>query len=651
MISLNNLSVQYSGNFLFDHISFNINEKDRIGLVGKNGAGKTTLLRVIAKLQSPESGDVATPKGLTIGYLPQEKIHTSEKNIYDEALTAFSEIYTLEKKIAQLNKQLAERTDYESQDYMDLVKKLNVYTEQYNISGGNTIEADTEKILLGLGYKREEFNNSMKKFSGGWQMRVEIAKILLKKPDLILLDEPTNHLDIESIQWLEEFLSKCHGAVIIVSHDRAFLDNITNRTIEISLGKIYDYKASYSEYVKLRDERIENQAAAYNNQQKQVQQIEHFIERFRYKASKARQVQSKIKMLEKMDTIKIDEVDETTIHFYFPLAPHSGKIVLEAINAGKTYGNKEVLKNNDFIIEKGAKVAFVGRNGEGKTTLVRMINEEIPFEGQVKKGHNVKIGYYAQNQAQQLDTSKTVFETIDDIAVGDVRKRVRNILGSFLFSGETIEKKVKVLSGGEKSRLALACLLLEPVNLLILDEPTNHLDMVSKDILKNALIRFDGTLIVVSHDRDFLQGLTDRVYEFKNKKIREYKGDIYNFLEQRKIESLDELNKKNSKKTSGNKSLSNNKNKNLWLKKKEHEKKLRKISNSIKQCELDIHNLEQELEKMNRILKNPQDNNKKINEMDIFTKYEGSKAQLEKEMNHWENLQLELEELQNQKPI
>lgn len=651
MISLNNLSIQYSGNFLFDHISFNINEKDRIGLVGKNGAGKTTLLRVIAKLQSPESGDVATPKDLTIGYLPQEKIHTSEKSIYDEALSAFSEIYTLERKIAQLNKQLAERTDYESEDYMDLVKKLNVFTEQYNISGGNTIEADTEKILLGLGFKREEFNNSMKKFSGGWQMRVEIAKILLRKPDLILLDEPTNHLDIESIQWLEDFLSKYHGAVIIVSHDRAFLDNITNRTIEISLGKIYDYRASYTEYVKLRDERIENQAAAYNNQQKQVQQIEQFIERFRYKASKARQVQSKIKMLEKMDTVKIDEVDETTIHFYFPLAPHSGKIVLEAENAGKTYGNKEVLKNNNFIIEKGAKVAFVGRNGEGKTTLVKMINEEIPFEGQVKKGHNVKIGYYAQDQAQQLDTSKTVFETIDDIAVGDVRKRVRNILGSFLFSGETIEKKVKVLSGGEKSRLALACLLLEPVNLLILDEPTNHLDMVSKDILKNALIRFDGTLIVVSHDRDFLQGLTDRVYEFRNKNIKEHKGDVYNFLEQRKLDSLDELNKKNLKKVAENKNPSNNKSKNLWLKKKEHEKKTRRISNTIKQCEMEIHNLEQELERMNLVLKNPQENNKKINEMDIFTKYEVSKTKLEEKMNQWETLQLELEGLQNKKPV
>lgn len=648
MISINNLSVQFSGDFLFDSVSFNINEMDRIGLVGKNGAGKTTLLRIIAGIFKPESGNVVIPNDFTLGYLPQEKIHTSAASVFNETLKAFDELKKIEQNIHNLTRELEQRSDYESEAYMNLVKRLNDYNDQFLYHGGSSQEVDTEKILLGLGFERSDFDRMMNEFSGGWQMRVELAKILLQKPNLILLDEPTNHLDIESIEWLENFLKYYKGAVVLVSHDRAFLDAITNRTVEIANSKIYDYKASYSEYVMMREERLEQQLSSYNNQQKQIAQIERFVERFRYKSSKARQVQSKIKLLDKIDRINIEQIESNAIHFKFPPAPHSGKVVLEAVEASKSYSDKRILQHLNFIIEKGAKVAFVGRNGEGKSTLVKMILEHIEFEGEIKKGYNVKIGYYAQNQTQLLDLNKTVFETIDDIAVGDVRKQVRSILGSFLFSGETIEKKVSVLSGGEKSRLALACLLLEPVNLLILDEPTNHLDMLSKDILKNALLEYDGTLIVVSHDRDFLQGLTDRIYEFKNKNIKEYKGDIYDFLEARQLQHLNDLNlsEKLSADTN-NKTEAISENKLLWQQKKELDKQTRKIKRKIEDCESSIEKIESRMEELNQSMNNPEFYSENQNRDSIFTEYEALKKQYALQMQEWEKLHAEIETLEN----
>ena len=575
MISVNNLSIHFTGTDLFSNASFLINDRDRIGLVGKNGSGKTTLMNIIAGYIVPQEGDVVIPSNTSIGFLQQEMETRSLKTIFEEALTAFSETLKLEEKIHHLTKEIAERTDYESKEYHRLIHQLTEANERFQIVGGQSMEGETEKVLTGLGFKRTDFQRPMAEFSSGWQMRVELAKILLQKPDVILLDEPTNHLDIESIQWLEDFLINYYGAVVLVSHDRAFLDNVTKRTIEISLGQIYDYKAGYSEYVKMREERLEQQVSAYNNQQKQINQIERFIERFRYKSTKAKQVQSRIKMLEKIDEISFDEIDNSAIHFRFPPAPRSGKVVLEAHNLGKNYGDLQVLHKLNFAVINGDRIAFVGRNGEGKTTLSRIIVNELEFSGTLKYGHNVQIGYFAQNQGDYLDPEKTVFETIDDIAVGDIRKRVRTILGSFLFSGETIDKKVKVLSGGEKSRLSLAKLLLTPSNLLILDEPTNHLDMQSKDILKNALIQFDGTLIIVSHDRDFLQGLTNKVFEFRDQKIKEHLGDIYDFLEYRKVENLKQL--EIARKEDKGKEINLSENKLNREKKKQLEKDLRKI--------------------------------------------------------------------------
>ena len=530
MISINKLSIHFTGTDLFNDVSFIIGDKDRIGLVGKNGAGKSTLLKILAGQQEPEKGDIVMTTDQTVGYLPQEMIPDSKKTVFDEALTAFTEALHLESQIKKLTNSISSRTDYETDSYMKLVHQLTDADERFRMIGGNTMQADTEKILLGLGFAKEDFVRLLTEFSSGWQMRVELAKILLKKPDTLLLDEPTNHLDIESIQWLEGFLINYQGAVVLVSHDRAFLDNVTTRTIEITLGKINDYKASYSEYVIQRAERRESQMNAYNNQQKEIEYIEKFVDRFRYKSTKARQVQSRIKLLDKMDIIEVEEMDKSAIHFKFPPAPHSGKVVVEANDLTKKYDEKIVLDKISFAVNKGEKIAFVGKNGEGKTTLSRVIVGEIPYIGEMKLGHQVIIGYFAQNQAAMLDGEKTVFETIDDVAVGDIRPKIRAILGGFLFGAEEIDKKVKVLSGGEKSRLALAKLLLTPVNLLVLDEPTNHLDMQSKDILKNALLQFEGTLIVVSHDRDFLQGLTDKVYEFKRRHIKEYIGDVYDFL-------------------------------------------------------------------------------------------------------------------------
>jgi ATP-binding cassette, subfamily F, member 3 len=643
MFSVNQLSVHFSGTYVFDDVSFIINPRDRIGLVGKNGAGKTTLLRIMCGLLEPEKGNVVIPSDATSGYLPQEMEHTSERNIFDEALTAFDKVEKIQKDIESLSQKIQERNDYDSPEYMKLIERLNRANEEFDIFGGPTMEADTEKVLLGLGFEKSDFSRSLLEFSGGWKMRVELAKILLRKPDLLLLDEPTNHLDIESIQWLEDFLGTYRGAVVLVSHDRAFLDNVTNRTVEIMLGKIYDYKACYSDYVVLREERREQQLAAYTNQQKQIDQIERFITRFRAKSTKSRQVQSKLKYLDKIERVEIDDVDSTAIHFRFPPAPHSGRVSIEAEEVSKRYGDKTVLHDLSFAIVRGEKVAFVGRNGEGKTTLSRIIVGDLEYEGELKKGHNVSIGYYAQNQAELLDYNRTVFQTIDDVAIGDMRPRVRGLLGSFLFGAEAMDKKVKVLSGGEKSRLALAKLLLSPVNLLVLDEPTNHLDMVSKDILKNALLKYDGTLIIVSHDRDFLQGLTNKVFEFRNHGIRQYPGDIYDYLDSRKLESLKqlELQKKNSKLNNEN-NISDNKQQ--YEKKKEFDRELRKLTGQVSRMEEEIAATEKEIEDIDNKLADPDHYPGLINDQKIYREYNSLKENLVKLLAEWEKLSAQLDE-------
>ncbi len=539
MISIQNLSVEFSAKSLFDGINYVINKRDRIALVGKNGAGKSTMLKIIAGVQKPTSGSVAVPQDVTIGYLPQHMTLTDTNTVIDEVRKAFGHIQQLHEQYDRLSAELAERTDYESDAYARLIDRMTTLSEQISMEEGDGGEAEMEKTLIGLGFVRSDFNRPTSEFSGGWRMRIELAKILLQRPDVLLLDEPTNHLDIESIQWLENFLVTKAGAVVLVSHDRAFIDNVTNRTIEISLGKIYDYAVNYSKYVVLHQERIEQQRRAYENQQKQIQDTEEFIERFRYKATKAVQVQSRMKQLAKIERIEVDEVDTSRLNLRFPPAPRSGDYPVIADGVGKAYG--EVFDGATFTIKRGEKVAFVGKNGEGKSTLVKCIMGEIPFTGHLKLGHNVKIGYFAQNQAQLLDGEITVFDTIDRVAVGDIRTKIRDILGAFMFGGEASDKKVKVLSGGEKTRLAMIRLLLEPVNLLILDEPTNHLDMSTKDILKQAIKDFDGTVIVVSHDREFLDGLVEKVYEFGGGKMRECLGGIYEFLEKKKLDSLAEL--------------------------------------------------------------------------------------------------------------
>jgi ATP-binding cassette subfamily F protein 3 len=647
MISVNGLSIHFTGEYIFDDVSFKINDRDRIGLVGKNGAGKTTLLKIIAGFQEPEKGNVVKTTGSSIGYLQQELTINSNNSIYEESKLAFVAVNELKDKIDKITTELNERTDYHTDAYSKLIEKMTHYNERFNILDGNSIEADLEKVLLGLGFDKEDFSRPMSEFSGGWQMRVELAKILLSKPDVILLDEPTNHLDIESIQWLEDFLVNYRGAVVLVSHDRAFLDNVTDRTIEISLGKIYDYKACYSDYVLMREERMEMQVASFNNQQRQIEQIEKFVNRFRYKSTKSRQVQSRLKMLDKIDKIEIDESDTSSIRFVFPKAPPSGKVVLEAKKIGKKYGDKQILIDLEFAITKNEKVAFVGRNGEGKTTLSKIIVGDIDHTGNLIHGHNVKIGYYAQNQAELLDMDKTVFQTIDDIAVGDMRTKVRAILGSFLFGGETIDKKVKVLSGGEKSRLSLAKLLLTPVNFLVLDEPTNHLDMQSKDILKNALLKYDGALIIVSHDRDFLQGLTSKVFEFKNHNIRQYIGDIYNFLDSRKLESLKELElfKKNKNLLrSGEESSDNKLN---WERKKEREKEGRRLNSQISKAEEEIIVLEKEIVIIDEILANPE-KHIEIDYNTVYGKYGVLKQKLSETVNKWEELNLKMEDYKSE---
>ena len=632
MISIQNLSMHFTGQDLFTDINFLIREKDRIGLVGKNGAGKTTLIRMIAGLEQPTHGSVVMSDDVTVGYLPQEMNIYSSKSVLEETMTAFEEVHRLEDEIVKIQDELSNREDYESAAYQRLCDKLSYLNERLVLMGGHSAEGEAERILVGLGFDHEDMSRMMSEFSNGWQMRVELAKILLRKPSLLLLDEPTNHLDIESIQWLEGYLKNYYGAIFMVSHDRAFLDHITIRTIEISGAKIYDYKCSYSEFVERREERIDLQKAAYDNQQREIKEIESFIERFRYKATKAKQVQSRVKQLEKMNIVEIDDRDKSVMHFKFPPAPHSGKVTLDINNVSKPYGDKIILENIKLLIPRGEKIAFVGRNGEGKSTLSKIIAGVIDYDGEVKLGHEVKIGYYAQNQQDMLDPEKTVFETLDDVAVGEMRVKVKSLLGAFLFSGETIDKKVKVLSGGEKARLSLAKMLLFPTNLLVLDEPTNHLDMLSKDILKSALLQFDGTLIVVSHDRDFLQGLTTKVYEFKKPHIKEYIGDIYDFLEAKRIKELDELNKKQGARQE---SVSVSQNRIDYEAKKKEDREKKRVEKEIKMLEDKIDALEKELAHLDEIMANPSAyQDMQVND-DFYWAYGKKKEELQYLIDKW----------------
>ena len=626
MISVNNLSVQFTGTNLFDHVTFNIGDHDRIGLVGMNGAGKSTLLKILCGWQEPESGTLVIATGQTVGYLPQEMVPDAIGTVLEEALTAFSALDDLEREQERLTAEIAERTDYESAEYTRLLERHNEVTEHLALLGGSRRQEQAEKVLLGLGFKHADFDRPVAVFSGGWQMRVELAKLLLRHPDFLLLDEPTNHLDIVSIQWLENYLANYSGAVVLVSHDRTFLDNITKRTIEITAGRIYDYKCPYSEYVIQMQERRASQMAQLTNQQRQVAQIEAFIERFRYKATKAKQVQSRVKMLERMEEIKIDEVSTESIHFQFPPAPHSGKIVVEAQHLGKAYGDNQVFDGVDLLLTSGKKVAFVGRNGEGKSTMAKIIVGDInDYSGSFKLGAGVQLGYYAQNQAAMLNLDKTVFETIDDIAQGDIRPKIRNILGSFLFGDDDIDKKVKVLSGGEKARLALAKLLLTPSNLLILDEPTNHLDMNSKDILKNALLQYTGTLIVVSHDRDFLSGLTDELYEFRDGAVHEFKGDIMEFLESSRETST------TSQASLTSKTRETPASKAAYEQSKTLERERRKLQNAVKLKEQEIESIETEIASRDEILATGA-----AQTAEFYKEYQSLKDQLEKKMEEWE---------------
>jgi len=646
MVSLNQISVQFNGEFLFNGISFLVNPRDRIGLVGKNGAGKSTMLKIIAGRQQPESGTVTYPQGTTIGYLSQDIKPAKGRSVFDETYSALAELTHLEERVAFYTKELETRTDYESDGYMEVIEKFNECNDRFMMLGGHTAAAEVEKVLMGLGFLRTDLTRPIEEFSGGWQMRVELAKILVQRPDVLLLDEPTNHLDILSIEWLEQFLKDHAGSVILVSHDRAFLDNITNRTIEITLGRINDYKVPYSKYVEQRAERRALQMASYENQQKMIADTERFIERFRAKASKATQVQSRIKQLDKVERLEVEEEDNATLRFRFPPAPRAGKVVVNAVGISKSYGEKKILENIDLMLDRGDKVAFLGKNGEGKTTFAKIIVGEIKdYTGTLEQVHNVSLGYYAQDQAETLNPERTVFETLDDVAVGDVRKRVRDILGSFLFSGESVDKKVKVLSGGERARLAMAKLLLEPKNLLVLDEPTNHLDMRSKDILKQALIKYDGALIIVSHDRDFLKGMTDKVYEFKDRKIKETIGDVYDFLKKQNIQSLDELSKekKPAKADVPKKEEAAKETHAEREERKEREKQQKNLARKVEQMETDIAKLEKEIADLDEVMLDPVLAKEAMKEGDIFQRYQAKQAELEKKMAEWEKAQVELE--------
>ncbi|CDE61077.1 aBC transporter ATP-binding protein [Parabacteroides sp. CAG:409] len=643
MISVEGLRVEFGGFTLFDDVSFVINKKDRIALVGKNGAGKSTMLKILAGLQSPTGGVVSIPKETTIGYLPQQMQLKDIRTVREEAEMAFDHIHDMEREINLLNEQLAERTDYESEAYHKIIDKVTHLSEQFQMMGGSNYHAELERTLIGLGFLREDFDRPTSEFSGGWRMRIELAKLLLRRPDVLLLDEPTNHLDIESIQWLENFIATRANAVILVSHDRAFIDNTTSRTIEIELGHIYDYKVKYSDYVVLRKERREQQLRAYENQQKKLADTEAFIERFRYKATKSTQVQSRIKQLEKIERIEVDEIDTAMLNLKFPPAPHSGSYPVIAEEVSKSYGDHLIFEHVNLTIKRGEKVAFVGKNGEGKSTLVKCIMNEIPFEGSLKLGHGVKIGYFAQNQAQLLDDNMTVFDTVDYVAQGDIRTKIRDILGAFMFGGEASEKKVAVLSGGERSRLAMIRLLLEPVNLLILDEPTNHLDMRSKDVLKNALKDFDGTVIVVSHDREFLDGLVEKVYEFGNKRVVEHLGGIYEFLERKKMQNLQELEVSANKATEA--AADENvptQNKLSYEARKEQNKAIKKQEKLIAESEKKIEELETSIADLEAKLATPEG----ASDTTLYTQYADLKKALSETMDLWTEQTMELEEMQ-----
>ena len=644
MISVEGLTVEFGGFSLFDDVSFVVNKKDRIALVGKNGAGKSTMLKIFAGLQSPTSGNVSIPKELTIGYLPQQMQLTDTRTVRQEAEQAFDQIHQLEKQLEKLTLELAERTDYETESYHNLIDKVTHLTEHFQMMGGNSYQAELERTLIGLGFVRDDFERLTSEFSGGWRMRIELAKLLLRQPDVLLLDEPTNHLDIESIQWLENFLATRANAVILVSHDRAFIDATTFRTIEISLGKIYDYKVNYSQYVTLREERREQQLRAFENQQKKLQDTEAFIERFRYKATKSVQVQSRIKQLEKIDRLEVDEVDTAMLNLKFPPAPRSGSYPVIMEEVAKRYGDHLIFEHATLTINRGDKVAFVGKNGEGKSTLVKCIMGEIDFEGKLQLGHNVKIGYFAQNQAQMLDDKLTVFDTIDYVAQGDIRTKIRDILGAFMFGGEASDKKVGVLSGGERSRLAMIRLLLEPVNLLILDEPTNHLDMRSKDVLKDALKEFDGTVILVSHDREFLDGLVDKVYEFGNQRITEHLGGIYEFLNRKKMDNLQELERATqlniAKNALGDEQPSQNKL--SYESRKKQNRALKKAEKAVAEAEERIARLENEQTQIEARLATPEGSS----DTTLYAQYASIKKELSETMDLWSCCIQELEDLQ-----
>lgn len=642
MISVEGLTVEFGGFTLFDDVSFVVNKKDRIALVGKNGAGKSTMLKIFAGLQSPTSGTVSVPKETTIGYLPQQMQLADIRTVREEAEQAFGHIQEMEKEIERLNLQLAERTDYETESYQKLIDKVTHLSEHFQMLGGSNYHAELERTLIGLGFNRSDFDRPTSEFSGGWRMRIELAKLLLRQPDVLLLDEPTNHLDIESIQWLENFIATRANAVILVSHDRAFIDNTTSRTIEIELGSIYDYKVKYSEYVELRKERREQQLRAFENQQKKLADTEAFIERFRYKATKSVQVQSRIKQLEKVERIEVDDVDTAMLSLKFPPAPRSGSYPIIMENVAKRYGEHLIFKDVTLTINRGDKVAFVGKNGEGKSTLVKCIMDQIDYEGKLQLGHNVKIGYFAQNQAQLLDDNLTVFDTIDYVAQGDIRTKIRDILGAFMFGGEASDKKVKVLSGGERSRLAMIRLLLEPVNLLILDEPTNHLDMRSKDVLKDALREFDGTVIVVSHDREFLDGLVDKVYEFGNQRVIEHLGGIYDFLEKKKMDSLRELERSaliasSASDTDGQPTQ----NKLSYEARKEQSKAIKRVEKAVAEAENKITGLENSIAVIEAKLATPEG----ASDTSLYADYSSLKKELSDTMDTWTELTMELEEL------
>lgn len=652
MISVEKLTVEFNATPLFEEVSYVINKKDRIALVGKNGAGKSTMLKILAGLQSPTGGVVALPKDITIGYLPQVMILSDQRTVMGEAELAFKQIFELQARLDRMNQELSERTDYESDDYHQLIDRFTHENDRFLMMGGTNFQAEIERTLIGLGFSRDDFSRPTSEFSGGWRMRIELAKLLLQRPDVLLLDEPTNHLDIESIQWLENFLSTRANAVVLVSHDRAFLNNVTTRTIEITCGQIYDYKVKYDEFVELRKERREQQLRAYENQQKQIEETEAFIERFRYKATKAVQVQSRIKQLDRIDRIEVDEEDNSSLRLKFSSGIRSGSYPVICEDLSKVYGQHTVFHDVNLTINRGEKVAFVGKNGEGKSTLVKCIMGEIPFDGKLVLGHNVQIGYFAQNQAQMLDENLTVFDTIDRVAVGDIRLKIRDILGAFMFGGEASDKKVKVLSGGERTRLAMIKLLLEPMNLLILDEPTNHLDMRSKDVLKDAIRDFEGTVIIVSHDRDFLDGLATKVYEFGGGVVREHLSGIYEFLQKKKMDSLNELQAgvslsvSPSSQTNKDESASNNQtsdNKISYEAQKELSKKIKKLERKMADCEENVERIQKDISSLEEVMATPEG----ASDMSLYEQHQKMKKQLDEAYEEWETTMIELDSIRS----